>query len=334
MELNITIMKKHKIWNILILMSITLPMMVACGGDEGQESKNNGIVDNYTIEEIKNMLSGEWNVYGTLDLTNTDDKIGDFNQNYKGIVTITDEGKSSIYLKLIVTEGKAYTISNGKPVFAEESMTAGKCTIMKKNGNYHIETSTTKYKFEIVSIKNTAFKLALEQDIIINNKVEGHVHMTMITTTDPVPSKNEDPFPAHYNPSTPAANSLEGTWSGMMYVSTSFGGHNYYAISTDIEFIGDPLSRTKGTGYWVDHYSGAPRDYVANHIEWKVNKPDIEIYFVEEDTWMTISDYRLSDNYFTGYINDGSKDVEFRLRHIASPNWDSYRYGYDYYYYW
>ena len=81
----------------------------------------------------------------------------------------------------------------------------------------------------------------------------------------------------------------------------------------------------------MDHYSNAPWDYVANHIEWKVNNRNIDIYFVEEDTWMTISDYHLSDNYFTGYIYDGSNDVEFRLRHIDSPNWSSYRYGYDYY---
>ena len=127
------------------------------------------------------------------------------------------------------------------------------------------------------------------------------------------------------------ANSLEGTWSGTMYVYTSYNGHDYYATSTDIEFIGDPLRWTRGTGYWVDHYSNAPWDYVANHIEWKVNNRNIDIYFVEEDTWMTISDYRLSDNYFTGYIYDGSNDVEFRLRHIDSPNWSSYRYGYDYY---
>ena len=42
------------------------------------------------------------------------------------------------------------------------------------------------------------------------------------------------------------ANSLEGTWSGTMYVYTSYGGRNYYATSTDIEFIGDPLRLITG----------------------------------------------------------------------------------------
>jgi len=126
------------------------------------------------------------------------------------------------------------------------------------------------------------------------------------------------------------ANSLEGTWSGTMFVYTSYRGNNYYATSTDITFEGDPFRWTRGTGYWVDHYSGTPWDYVANHIRWKVNNRNIEIYFVEDDTWMVICDYRLSDNYFTGYINDNGTDVEFRLRHISSPNWDRYdHWGYD-----
>jgi hypothetical protein len=48
---------------------------------------------------------------------------------------------------------------------------------------------------------------------------------------------------------------------------------------------------------------------------------------------VVISDYRLSDSHFTGYIADGDNDVHFSLVHTSSPNWDSYSYwGYDSWY--
>ena len=126
------------------------------------------------------------------------------------------------------------------------------------------------------------------------------------------------------------ADSLEGTWSGNMYVSSYYNGRDYYATHTEITFSIDPFRTAKGSGYWVDYYSGAPWDYVANHISWRVDNRRITIYFEEEGTSMVISDYSLSNNRFTGYIADGDNDVHFDLRHIASPNWSSYRYwGYD-----
>jgi hypothetical protein len=126
------------------------------------------------------------------------------------------------------------------------------------------------------------------------------------------------------------ASTLEGTWAGTMYVYTSYQGTNYYATSTEITFDIDPFRFTSGSGYWVDYYSGAPWDYVANHIDWRVTNRDIEVYFREDRTTMVICDYRLDNNVFTGYINDNGTDVEFRLHHIDSPNWNRYnRWGYD-----
>lgn len=147
------------------------------------------------------------------------------------------------------------------------------------------------------------------------------VMMAMIATTATMTSCDKD---------IEIANSLEGTWAGTMYVYTGYHGHDYYATSTEITFEGDPFRWTRGTGYWVDYYSGAPWDYIANHIEWRVENRNIEIYFREEGTTMIISNYRLSDNYFTGIIYDGDNEVEFRLRHIDSPNWNNYHWGYEY----
>ena len=135
------------------------------------------------------------------------------------------------------------------------------------------------------------------------------------------------------------ADSLEGTWSGDMYVSSYYDGRDYYATYTEITFDIDPFRFTKGSGYWIDYYSDAPWDYVANHISWRVDNGNIYIYFREEGTSVVISDYHLSDSRFSGYIADGDYDIHFNLAHISSPNWSNCSYwGYDewyddYYYY-
>lgn len=129
------------------------------------------------------------------------------------------------------------------------------------------------------------------------------------------------------------ADNLEGTWSGDMHVSSYYHNHDYYATHTEITFSNDPYRYAKGTGYWVDYYSGAPWDYVANHINWNVDNGRIYVYFVEEGSSVVIADYHLSNSRFTGYIADGGNDVYFNLTHISSPNWNSYRYwGYDAWY--
>ena len=131
------------------------------------------------------------------------------------------------------------------------------------------------------------------------------------------------------------ADSLEGTWSGDMYVSSYYGGRDYYATHTEITFLLDPFRFTKGSGYWVDYYDGmgAPWEYVANHIDWRVDNGRINFYFREEGTSVVISDYRLSNSHFSGYIYDGGNTVNFSLTHISSPNWDRYSYwGYDSWY--
>ena len=129
------------------------------------------------------------------------------------------------------------------------------------------------------------------------------------------------------------AQSLEGTWSGNMYVSSYYDGREYYATHTEITFDIDPFRFTKGSGYWVDYYSEAPWDYVANHIDWSVDNRRITVHFEEENSTLVIEDYRLTDDRFTGYIAYGDYDVNFNLVHISSPNWNNYnRWGYDAWY--
>ena len=105
---------------------------------------------------------------------------------------------------------------------------------------------------------------------------------------------------------------------------------NYDKDKAEITFDIDPFRFTKGSGYWVDYYSGAPWDYVANHISWRVDNGNIYIHFREDDTSVVIADYHLTDSRFSGYIADGDNDVYFNLFHTSSPNWDNYNnWGYD-----
>ncbi len=130
------------------------------------------------------------------------------------------------------------------------------------------------------------------------------------------------------------AYTLEGTWEGDMQVSCVYDNMVYDALYSEINFARDPYRYSSGRGYWIDYYRHGPwgRDYVANHIEWQVTNGAIQVYFVEEDAYIAIHDYSLSDNYFTGIIYDGDQRVNFRLRHTSSPNWNDFDYGWGYYY--
>ena len=134
------------------------------------------------------------------------------------------------------------------------------------------------------------------------------------------------------------AYTLEGTWKGNMYISSEWNGRYYDATYTEITFLKDPNMYSSGSGYWVDYYSDAPWDYVANNINWEVNNKNIYVRFIEEGTSLVIRDYYLNSSRFSGYINDRGKDVEFELYNVSRPNYSSYRWGYDawgdYYYGW
>ena len=133
-----------------------------------------------------------------------------------------------------------------------------------------------------------------------------------------------------YNPQNEIFATLEGTWEGDMKASLYNSGRYYEASYTQIHFLRDPFRYSSGDGYWIDYYQdyGFNRDYVANHIEWTVYSNRIKVYFVEDDSFLDIYDWSLDASHFTGYIElaDGSRH-RFSLRHVNSPNWDSFQWG-------
>ena len=121
-----------------------------------------------------------------------------------------------------------------------------------------------------------------------------------------------------------------------MFLSSTWDNYTYAISYTQLCFNRDPYYYASGTGYWVDYYSDAPWDYVANHIEWQVRGGRIEVYLVEDNYTYFIEDYRLSDNIFRGRIYDNDTYLDFSMRHTSSPNWNSFDYYYydDFYDYW
>lgn len=128
------------------------------------------------------------------------------------------------------------------------------------------------------------------------------------------------------------AYTLEGTWEGQIATSSSWDGYTFAISYSQLCFDRDPYRYAEGTGYWVDYYSDARWDYVANHTYWRVENGRIKIYLEEEDYTYYITNYSLTDNYFSGRIYDGDNYVDFDLRHVSSPNWSMFRYYDDYYY--
>ena len=138
------------------------------------------------------------------------------------------------------------------------------------------------------------------------------------------------------DPDYDTAYTLEGTWEGKMFLSSTWDNYTYAISYTQLCFNRDPYYYASGTGYWVDYYSDAPWDYVANHIEWQVRGGRIEVYLVEDNYTYFFEDYRLSDNIFRGRIYDNDTYLDFSMRHTSSPNWNSFDYYYydDFYDYW
>ena len=130
------------------------------------------------------------------------------------------------------------------------------------------------------------------------------------------------------------AYTLEGTWEGKMYIGYYYGGHEYEASYTVLEFLSDPLSNTSGRGYWVDYYDEfSPYSSFYSRIDWRVDNGTIYIRFnddydyYDDYYWGTfnydiaISDYRLTDNHFRGRIYYDNEYEYFNLVHTSSPHW-------------
>lgn len=126
------------------------------------------------------------------------------------------------------------------------------------------------------------------------------------------------------------ADTLNGTWKGYMDIGFNYGGRYYDSATSEITFVPNGVYSNSGTGYWIDRYKTAPWDYVANHIEWTVNNGTIRVHFIEENSYATIYNYSLDDDYFYGTVESGNSSADFKLVKTTTPSrWNYYWYGDD-----
>lgn len=118
----------------------------------------------------------------------------------------------------------------------------------------------------------------------------------------------------------------EGRISTYYYDRWGLTGNDYYTV---MMFESDDYSMTKGHGMEVDYdVNDRYGNYWYSQFVWRVDNGVIELLY--DDTRykpIYIYDYTLSDNYFSGYMDDGtSKDIEFNLRSIGYFDWSRYYY--------
>ena len=169
--------------NFLHLMATMMAAMLSVGfASCNSDDDENGLAE-LTHNQIIELLEGKWEVYGELKCIT---KGINFDGKYKGLIEFYGDKK----FKFSVIEGDKFSsVTNNlgeiSPVYLEEYIVDDyyNYTILKKNGKNYIVFGSTyyPYNFEIVSLKTNSLKLILNQDVIDDEQVTGHLYMTMIS---------------------------------------------------------------------------------------------------------------------------------------------------------
>ena len=128
------------------------------------------------------------------------------------------------------------------------------------------------------------------------------------------------------DPDAEVGYAISGHWFGDMDMYNAYTGER--AEGSEIQFYSG-WNYSHGRGVEIDYYYYAAP--VRNEFEWEVIDGYIYLTFYDEpDLDCVIGDYRLSNDYFTGYIDgyDGYS-TRFKLRSY-DRYWKSY--GYSVYY--
>lgn len=119
---------------------------------------------------------------------------------------------------------------------------------------------------------------------------------------------------------------LSGEWTGdfgMYYAyENPYTGRvmEFDASHTNLVFYPDYEYSTHGTGQQIDYYNYGPYTYRYYYFEWKVRNGRVHMYYPDApELNAVISNYRMTDNSFSGYIGG----VRFSLMKL----YDFYRWG-------
>ena len=121
------------------------------------------------------------------------------------------------------------------------------------------------------------------------------------------------------------ARTLDGTWTG--YIETYY--RDRWNKSGDTYRTTFYFSRSNpygGRGYEIDY--NIYNRYVDYYCEftWEVSNGRIHIKYDDSSVPVIIYEYRLDNNFFDGYMDDGTnRDIYFRLTYDGSFDWNSWR---------
>ena len=121
------------------------------------------------------------------------------------------------------------------------------------------------------------------------------------------------------------ASTLDGTWTG--YIDTYY--YDRWGLTGDSYRTTMYFEREDskgGWGYEVDYdLNSRYDDYYYSEFTWKVCNGTICLHY--KDSWndVYIRDYHLDNNYFEGYMDDGtSKDIVFQLSYDYHFDWNKW----------
>lgn len=145
----------------------------------------------------------------------------------------------------------------------------------------------------------------------------------------------DDPYDPYYPP-TPSTGTMDrdqsmalsGQWTGDFGMSYTYQQGSrvltFDSYDTDVVFYPDHSGARYGWGRQVDFYETGPYEYIYHEIRWEIRDGIVYLTYPSDpdfDCW--IRDYRMTNDYFTGYF--GSSNQQFRLRKLADHyDWTPY----------
>lgn len=129
----------------------------------------------------------------------------------------------------------------------------------------------------------------------------------------------------YYDEDEHIGNYVSGRWFGDLGMQID----GIEAYGSEIQFTPTGWGYTHGYGYEIDYYH---RGTIRHNFNWEVRNSILYLTFDNPDLDCAISDYRLTYDYFTGYMDGIYDSYKFTLRNY-DRYWNQYGYGgYDYYY--
>lgn len=124
---------------------------------------------------------------------------------------------------------------------------------------------------------------------------------------------------------------LSGRWFGELGMMVD----GQPAIGSDLEFVPDDYGGySEGYGYERDYYYDPWNrvNLIEHYFDWSVWDGIIYLYFDDPGLDCSIRDYRLSSDYFEGYMDGTYSSTRFKLRNYERY-WEDYGYWGSYYSY-